>query len=35
MKVRVVIIEREFGSGADDIARLLAESLGWKLWTKS
>jgi cytidylate kinase len=32
MKVRVVTIEREFGTGAADIARLLAERLGWKLW---
>jgi len=32
MKVRVVTIDREFGSGAADIARQLAERLGWKLW---
>jgi len=32
MKVRVVTIEREYGSGAADIAKLLAERLGWKLW---
>ena len=32
MKVRVVTIEREFGSGAAHIAKLLAEQLGWKLW---
>jgi cytidylate kinase len=31
-KIRVVTIEREFGSGAADIAKLLAERLGWKLW---
>jgi cytidylate kinase len=31
-KVRVITIEREFGSGAAGIARLLAEQLGWKLW---
>jgi cytidylate kinase len=30
--VRVVTIEREFGSGGASIARLLAERLGWKLW---
>ena len=30
--VRVITIEREFGSGAREIARLLAERLGWKLW---
>src|SRR5262245_45010190 len=32
MKVRVITIEREFGCGAADIAKLLAERLGWKLW---
>jgi cytidylate kinase len=32
MKVRVVTIDREFGSGAADIARKLAERLGWTLW---
>ena len=32
MKVRVVTIEREFGSGAADIVRLLAERFGCKLW---
>ena len=32
MKVRVVTIEREFGSGGADIAKRLAERLGWKLW---
>jgi cytidylate kinase len=32
MKIRVVTIEREFGSGAAAIAKLLAERLGWKLW---
>ena len=31
-KVRIITIEREFGSGAAVIARLLAERLGWKLW---
>ena len=31
-KVRIITIEREFGSGAPGIARLLAERLGWKLW---
>jgi len=29
---RVITIEREFGSGAAEIARKLAERLGWKLW---
>lgn len=32
MKVRVVTIDREFGSGGADIAKRLAEQLGWKLW---
>ncbi|PYS26228.1 MAG: cytidylate kinase-like family protein, partial [Acidobacteria bacterium] len=32
MTVRVVTIEREFGSGGAKIAKLLAERLGWKLW---
>jgi len=30
-KVRIITIDREFGSGAAVIARLLAERLGWKL----
>ena len=30
--VRVVTIEREFGSGGAKIAKLLADKLGWKLW---
>jgi cytidylate kinase len=30
--IRVVTFEREYGSGAADIARKLAERLGWKLW---
>src|SRR5258708_33926132 len=29
---RVITIEREYGSGGADIARKLAERLGWKLW---
>lgn len=29
--VQVITIEREFGSGAPEIAKLLAERLGWKL----
>ena len=31
---RVITVEREFGSGAADIARALAIRLGWKLWDK-
>jgi cytidylate kinase len=30
--VRVITIEREYGSGGADIARRLSERLGWKLW---
>jgi cytidylate kinase len=30
--VRIITVEREYGSGAADIARKLAERLGWKLW---
>jgi len=30
--IRVVTIEREYGSGGADIAKLLAERLEWKLW---
>src|SRR5437870_10998274 len=30
--IRVITIDREFGSGAPEIARKLAERLGWKLW---
>jgi cytidylate kinase len=30
--IKVVTIEREYGSGGADIARKLAERLGWKLW---
>ena len=32
---RIITIEREFGSGAGDIARELASRLGWKLWDNS
>ena len=30
--IRVLTIEREYGSGGADIARKLADRLGWKLW---
>jgi len=30
--IRVLTIEREYGSGGADIAGKLAERLGWKLW---
>jgi cytidylate kinase len=32
MKVRVITIDREYGSGANVIAKRLADQLGWKLW---
>lgn len=32
MRVRVVTLEREYGSGGGDIAAKLASRLGWKLW---
>jgi cytidylate kinase len=30
--INVVTIEREYGSGGGDIARQVADRLGWKLW---
>jgi cytidylate kinase len=30
--IRIVTVEREYGSGAGEIAALLARRLGWKLW---
>ncbi|HYL76910.1 MAG TPA: cytidylate kinase-like family protein [Bryobacteraceae bacterium] len=33
--VRIITIEREFGSGGTPIAEKLAERLGWKLWDQS
>jgi shikimate kinase len=30
--IKIVTIEREYGSGGGEIAHLLAERLGWKLW---
>jgi cytidylate kinase len=32
MKIRLITIEREYGSGGGVIAEKLAERLGWKLW---
>jgi cytidylate kinase len=32
MQIRVITVEREYGSGGAVIARMLAEHLGWKLW---
>ncbi|HEX6805486.1 MAG TPA: cytidylate kinase-like family protein [Terriglobales bacterium] len=31
---RVITIEREYGCGAAEIARVLAQKLGWKLWDR-
>jgi len=30
--IKVLTVEREYGSGAADIAQKLADRLGWKLW---
>ena len=30
--IKIITIEREYGSGGGDIAQLLAKQLGWKLW---
>jgi cytidylate kinase len=35
MPVRVVTLEREYGSGGGEIAEKLAARLGWKLWDQS
>jgi len=32
MQVRIITIEREYGSGAAKIAQRLADKIGWKLW---
>jgi cytidylate kinase len=32
MKIRVITLEREYGSGGNVIAQKLAARLGWKLW---
>lgn len=32
MQVRIITVEREYGSGGAVIAQRLAERLGWKLW---
>jgi uncharacterized protein len=29
---KIITVEREYGCGGGDIARLLSERLGWKLW---
>src|SRR5215475_9218570 len=30
--INIVTVEREYGSGGGEIAKLLSERLGWKLW---
>jgi cytidylate kinase len=30
--IRIITVEREYGCGGGEIAHLLAERLGWKLW---
>jgi cytidylate kinase len=32
MTIRIITLEREYGSGGGDIAAQLASHLGWKLW---
>jgi cytidylate kinase len=33
--IRIVTIEREYGSGGGEIAQLVSNHLGWKLWDQS
>jgi len=33
--IKIITIEREYGSGGGEIAQLLAKQLGWKLWDQS
>ena len=30
--IKIITVEREYGSGGGEIAKLLSERLGWKLW---
>ena len=32
MPVRIITLEREYGSGGANIAKQIADRLGWKLW---
>jgi cytidylate kinase len=32
---RIITVEREFGSGGAEIAKAIAERLGWKLWDQA
>jgi cytidylate kinase len=34
MKIRIITVEREYGSGGAAIAERLAKHLGWKLWDR-
>jgi len=34
MPIRIITIEREYGSGGADIAKKVADRLGWKLWNQ-
>jgi len=34
MAIRIITVEREYGSGGAKIAELLAARLGWKLWDR-
>jgi cytidylate kinase len=34
IEVRIITVEREYGSGGAQIAQQLAERLGWKIWDK-
>lgn len=33
--IRVITVEREYGSGGGEIAKALADHLGWKLWDQA
>jgi|SRR5579864_634422 len=33
--IKIITIEREYGSGGGDVAQLVAKRLGWKLWDQS
>jgi len=35
MSIRVITLEREFGSGGGEIAASIASRLGWKLWDQA
>src|ERR1700684_3633459 len=30
--IKIITVEREYGSGGGEIAQMLATQLGWKLW---